>query len=113
MIRNGWALDGKVDGSTIQPRLVAERLERDIQLLARELVLLRAPAALDEVPWPVIKAPTMLTFTSQLFSRNSPDILRYHSDSKEFKLYSDNDCSYETKGFIDGSWSHVILVVIR
>lgn len=59
----------------VQPRLVAERLERDIQLLARELVLLRAPAALDEVPWPVIKAPT-LTFTSQLFWRKSPDILR-------------------------------------
>jgi hypothetical protein len=36
-------------------RLVAERLELDIQLIARELVLLRASGALDEVPWSVVK----------------------------------------------------------
>ena len=37
-------------------RLVAERLELDIQLIARETVLLRASGALDEVPWSVVKA---------------------------------------------------------
>ena len=36
-------------------RLVAERLELDIQLMARELLLLRASGALDEVPWSVVK----------------------------------------------------------
>ena len=36
--------------------LVAERLEMDIQLVAKELVLLRGSGALDEVPWSVVKA---------------------------------------------------------
>eukprot|EP00438_Fugacium_kawagutii_P021111 Skav213901 [mRNA] locus=scaffold1439:75331:87799:- [translate_table: standard] len=36
--------------------LVAERLELDIQLLAREVALLRASNVLDDVPWSVVKA---------------------------------------------------------
>jgi len=51
--------------------LVAERLELDIQLIARELVLLRASGALDEVPWSVVKA--LATFSGIILPRDGKE----------------------------------------
>ena len=40
-------------------RLMAESLERDVQLMTQELGLLRATQALDDVPWTVVKVGTV------------------------------------------------------